>query len=116
MKELGITQERLAERLGVTQGAVAHWLSGRREPPLDTIAKVLDALGLPPLGVLPEATYARKYPEHSKVAEARALFERATPRSRALIKRISQLDQQGALSEKDIKILEQIIERFTTAQ
>lgn len=51
MKELGVTQERLAERLGVTQGAVAHWLSGRREPDLQTIGRVLKALDLPPLSV-----------------------------------------------------------------
>lgn len=41
MKELKITQEGLAERLGVTQGAVAHWLGGRREPDLATINKIL---------------------------------------------------------------------------
>lgn len=51
MKELGVTQERLAEKLGVTQGAVAHWLSGRREPDLQTIGRVLKALDLPPLSV-----------------------------------------------------------------
>lgn len=51
MKELGVTQERLAEQLGVTQGAVAHWLGGRREPDLDTIGRVLRALDLPPLSV-----------------------------------------------------------------
>lgn len=51
MKELKITQELLAEKLGVTQGAVAHWLSGRREPDLGTITRVLSVLGLPPLQI-----------------------------------------------------------------
>lgn len=51
MKELKITQEGLAEKLGVTQGAVAHWLSGRREPDLGTIARVLNLLDLPALQV-----------------------------------------------------------------
>ena len=51
MKTLKITQEGLAERLGVTQGAVAHWLSGRREPDLETLGKILSALGLPPLQI-----------------------------------------------------------------
>jgi transcriptional regulator with XRE-family HTH domain len=32
----GLTQEGLAERVGVTQGTVGHWLSGRRTP--DTLA------------------------------------------------------------------------------
>ena len=28
MKELGITQEKLAEELGMTQGGIGHWLRG----------------------------------------------------------------------------------------
>lgn len=51
MRELKITQEGLAEKLGVTQGAVAHWLSGRREPDLATISRVLQILGLPPMQI-----------------------------------------------------------------
>ena len=51
MKELKITQESLAERLGVTQGAVAHWLSGRREPDLETISRVLAVLDMPGLQI-----------------------------------------------------------------
>lgn len=48
MKELDITQDQVAEQMGVTQGAVAHWLGGRREPPLETISALLAFLGLPP--------------------------------------------------------------------
>lgn len=51
MRELKVTQERLAERLGVTQGAIGHWLSGRREPSIDVINKILRELGLPALSV-----------------------------------------------------------------
>lgn len=51
MKELKVTQEALAERVGVTQGAIAHWLGGRREPPLDMIQKVLNELDLPRMNV-----------------------------------------------------------------
>lgn len=55
MKERKLSQEWLAEQIGVSQGAVAHWLNGRREPSLDTISRVLQVLGLPPIGVkLPE--------------------------------------------------------------
>lgn len=45
MKIMRLTQEALAERLGVTQGAVAHWLSGRREPDLETLEKILEITG-----------------------------------------------------------------------
>jgi SOS-response transcriptional repressor LexA len=51
MAELGITQDKLAERLGVTQGGLGHWLNGRREPSLDTINRILAELGMPQLAV-----------------------------------------------------------------
>lgn len=51
MQTLDISQERLAELLGVTQGAVGHWLTGRREPKLEVINQILEAVGLQPLAV-----------------------------------------------------------------
>lgn len=51
MAELHITQEQLAERIGVTQGGLGHWLNGRREPSLDTINRILGELGMPQLVV-----------------------------------------------------------------
>lgn len=51
MRELDITQEKLAERVGVTQGAVGHWLRRERQPKLDMMNAVLDALGMPHLQV-----------------------------------------------------------------
>lgn len=46
MKKLGITQEQLAEKLGVTQGAIGHWLNKRREPSMDIILRIMAALEL----------------------------------------------------------------------
>ena len=46
MKIVGETQESLAEKLNVTQGSVAHWLSGRRKPDTDIIASILKAVGI----------------------------------------------------------------------
>jgi SOS-response transcriptional repressor LexA len=46
MSELKITQEILAERLGMSQGGVGHWLNKRRQPGLDDMNRVLQALGL----------------------------------------------------------------------
>lgn len=51
MRDMGITQSVLAERLGVTQGAVAHWLSGRRSPDIPTLERILKVLDLAPLGI-----------------------------------------------------------------
>ncbi|PHM51501.1 transcriptional regulator [Xenorhabdus sp. KK7.4] len=46
MKVTGITYDKLAEHLGVTRGAVGHWLNGRREPSLKEIAAILDFIGI----------------------------------------------------------------------
>lgn len=46
MKELGITQEKLAEELGMTQGGIGHWLRGSRHPSLDEIGVVFKYLVL----------------------------------------------------------------------
>lgn len=46
MKDMGITQETLAEHLGITKGAVSHWLNARREPSIEDIAKILRLLGM----------------------------------------------------------------------
>ncbi|HEY2455187.1 MAG TPA: S24 family peptidase [Scandinavium sp.] len=45
MKSQGKNQEELAEHLGITKGAVSHWLNARREPSLEEIAKILRYLG-----------------------------------------------------------------------
>lgn len=52
MREQKITQEKLAERIGVTQGAVGHWLRGGREPRLRVLNQILVEVGLPPLQMM----------------------------------------------------------------
>lgn len=42
-----LTQQALADAVSVTQGAVAHWESGRRDPPVSMLRKVAEALGVP---------------------------------------------------------------------
>jgi transcriptional regulator with XRE-family HTH domain len=44
-REAGLTQQGLADALGVTQAAVANWENGRRCPPVKTLRKVAEALG-----------------------------------------------------------------------
>ncbi|KLV08659.1 LexA family transcriptional repressor [Photobacterium ganghwense] len=61
LKELGITQEKLSERLGITQGAVAHWLNKRREPSLEQISQILKAVGLDKLTLHSDGTL--EYPD-----------------------------------------------------
>lgn len=59
----------LADKLGVTQSAVAHWMNGRREPSIEVINRILAALDLPALRVdVPSATESER--EESNVAFA----------------------------------------------
>ncbi|CAI8883847.1 SOS-response transcriptional repressor LexA [Pseudomonas sp. IT-P12] len=46
MSELNVTQEILAERLGMSQGGIGHWLNKRRQPGIDDMNRVLKALGM----------------------------------------------------------------------
>jgi len=48
MKELGMTQEELANKMGLTRGAVAHYLAGRRVPPLKQFQKLANILKTDP--------------------------------------------------------------------
>ena len=44
MDERDITQQDIADALGVTRGAVGHWLCGSREPTLSQFVELSDAL------------------------------------------------------------------------
>lgn len=46
MKEIGVTQEQLAEALGMTQGGIGHWLRGTRNPSLAEIGSIFEYLGI----------------------------------------------------------------------
>lgn len=46
MKALGVTQEDIAVHLGITKGAVSHWLNGRRHPTLQEISEIFNRLGI----------------------------------------------------------------------
>ncbi|WP_254313708.1 helix-turn-helix domain-containing protein, partial [Vibrio cholerae] len=41
MKDNGITQAVLAERLDKSQSAIAHWLGGNRKPSIEEIAAIM---------------------------------------------------------------------------
>ncbi len=61
IKELGITQEKLAELVEVTPGGMGHWLNKRREPTLEQIAKILKAVQLDKLVLHSDGTL--EYPD-----------------------------------------------------
>lgn len=48
MKALKMTQEMLANKLGITRGAIGHYLSGRRSPPMEHFEKLASVLKTSP--------------------------------------------------------------------
>lgn len=42
-----VTQEELAKRLGVTQGVITHWVTGRKIPTIESLQRIAEALELP---------------------------------------------------------------------
>ncbi|MBV9575321.1 MAG: helix-turn-helix domain-containing protein [Gammaproteobacteria bacterium] len=48
MKEVGLTQEELARKLGLTRSAVAHYVQGTRHPPIKTVLKLATILNTDP--------------------------------------------------------------------
>jgi transcriptional regulator with XRE-family HTH domain len=134
---LGLTQAKLAEAAEISPAGVAMYLNGTN--PLNAkFASVLSRMiGLPveafssrlakEIAQITQAappeinnktsekagTYlAAKAMENEKIDAAMALFQRATPRSQAIISRITELEAQGKLTAQDLKMLAQIIERF----
>ncbi len=47
IEELDISQEQLAERVGVSQGSIGHWLKKRRQPRVDSMNRTFIELGMP---------------------------------------------------------------------
>lgn len=48
MKEIGMTQERLAESLNMTTGGAQKWLAGKRQPTIDDINNIAAILRVSP--------------------------------------------------------------------
>lgn len=48
MNERGLSQQRLADMLGVNQTTVGQWLLGRKKPGYDSILMLYEKFGIPP--------------------------------------------------------------------
>lgn len=70
MKTAGVTQDALAEKMDVTQGAIAHWLSGRREINLNDYFKLCALAAADPRAVL----FGETIPSTSVINELRELI------------------------------------------
>lgn len=75
MKELDLTQEELAQKMGLTRGAVTHYLAGRRIPPLKQFQKLASILKADPawlqFGIQAEKISAPKQEKEKKEKEVK---------------------------------------------
>ena len=62
---LGLNQEKLAEHIGVTKGAVSHWLNGRRNPTLQEIGAIFKYLGVNDASFNSDGTFTVGEPEEA---------------------------------------------------
>jgi transcriptional regulator with XRE-family HTH domain len=42
----GMSQKKLAEKLGVSQSAVTNWIKGKNSPDIEVVAQICDILGV----------------------------------------------------------------------
>lgn len=113
----------LAKTCGISYEAVRQWFAGEtssiKNEHLVAIAKThkttIDWL-LTGDGDMDAIVHEAPSEVADRLALGMALFDKATPRSQALIKRINELDAQGKLADEDVELLEQFIERFAASK
>lgn len=118
---------RLAEVSGATAKAASKWLNAESMPGRANMLAIAEWLGVrvewlqygegdphqPATSPEPAGQGQAEKPAPAASAIAgRALFEKITPRSRALVDRILEMEAKGALTDEDLKVLTEIVERF----
>lgn len=132
-----MSQGKIADALGMNQGSVSSYLNGVNALNARVAGIVAGLIKVPvesfsprlakEIAEMAEAVRPRPSSESvseqadtyqgvSKALDAAAMLEGVTPRSQAVIDRIAALEAQGKLSDADLKIIEQIIERFSAAK
>ncbi|QPB42197.1 helix-turn-helix transcriptional regulator [Rodentibacter haemolyticus] len=43
-KKINLTQQELAKEINITQGAIAHYETGRREPPINIAQRIISVM------------------------------------------------------------------------
>lgn len=66
-KNSNMTQVQLAEKINVTQGTIANWERGVREPDMEMVRRIADAIGVPVERFFSEAKDST--PEHSNAVQ-----------------------------------------------
>lgn len=76
-KQKHLSMRQLGEMVGVTEGAISHYETGRRTPPIDVLRRIADALGVTVDDLL--GTHSEPVPANEAPALASALLELLRP-------------------------------------
>lgn len=81
MKEIGITQDVLAERMNMAQPTIARYLNKKREPDLETIASIMKHVDLSHMVLTSDGLveYPDSVIENTRVVEKNISYQRAFP-------------------------------------
>ena len=99
LRAINRTQDEMAEAIGVTRGAIGHWLSGRREPNVSDFAKIATYL---------ETTTSQLLAEDIQQGEDRPMEDNHYKALSADIREI--IDLLVKTSPKDRQVIRQMLE------
>ncbi|MDI3259491.1 MAG: helix-turn-helix transcriptional regulator [Sinobacteraceae bacterium] len=107
---LGLTQELAAEALGMSQGAVSHYLNGRNALGVEATLRWAKLLGVPPTEINPAidsllSPSAMALAEPAPTIYFRRPRERDSKTARKIIAMIRRADRKGALANERIASL-----------
>lgn len=101
-KEAGVSQEALADTLGITQGAVSQWEREDANPGVDQIPAIAQTLG-----VTPDWLFSFEVDDNVS-----PLQRRRTVSGLALLTQLSQALDKEKLSQRQIDLLADLLQQF----
>ena len=112
LKSKGMKQKDLADALGVSEVTVSRWLSGERNPSMETVEKIANALETTPAYLLSEnelqPVQAEKKEEGINWA---SILTGTAITATAIIGLIALAKAAGKITEKDKQQIEDILNR-----
>ena len=104
LEERNITQQELAEYIGVTQASVSNWCKGIKMPRMDKIDKICQYLDVERSALLKDSIEYKYYLDSAAAKVAEELYKRDDLRVL--------FDAAGDVSEEDIRYVATLLEKL----
>lgn len=104
LEERNITQQELAEYIGVTQASVSNWCKGIKMPRMDKIDKICQYLDIERSDLMKDSSHYTYYINFEAAEAAKELYER--DELRVLF------DAARDVSEEDIRYVATLLEKL----